>query len=57
VHGHQTPGGVQGGVIHATALLLVYLSDTCVTLRRVGPMALIELRKPWAACWADRYPD
>jgi len=43
VHGHQTPGGgFQGGVILATALLLVYLSDTYVTLRRVGPMALIE---------------
>jgi multicomponent Na+:H+ antiporter subunit B len=44
IHGHQTPGGgFQGGVILATALLLVYLSDTYVTLRRVGPMALIEL--------------
>jgi multicomponent Na+:H+ antiporter subunit B len=43
VHGHQTPGGgFQGGVILATALLLVYLSDRYVTLRRVGPMALIE---------------
>jgi multicomponent Na+:H+ antiporter subunit B len=42
-HGHQTPGGgFQGGVILATALLLVYLSDQYVTLRRVGPMALIE---------------
>jgi multicomponent Na+:H+ antiporter subunit B len=44
IHGHQTPGGgFQGGVILATALLLVYLADTYVTLRRVGPMALIEL--------------
>jgi multicomponent Na+:H+ antiporter subunit B len=43
-HGHQTPGGgFQGGVILATALLLVYLSDQYITLRRVGPMALIEL--------------
>jgi multicomponent Na+:H+ antiporter subunit B len=43
-HGHQTPGGgFQGGVILATALLLVYLSDQYVTLRRVGPMALIEV--------------
>jgi multicomponent Na+:H+ antiporter subunit B len=43
VHGHQTPGGgFQGGVILATALLLVYLSDQYVTLRRVGPMGLIE---------------
>jgi multicomponent Na+:H+ antiporter subunit B len=43
VHGHQTPGGgFQGGVILATALLLVYLSGEYVTLRRVGPMPLIE---------------
>jgi multicomponent Na+:H+ antiporter subunit B len=43
IHGHQTPGGgFQGGVILATALLLVYLSDQYVTLRRVGPVALIE---------------
>jgi multicomponent Na+:H+ antiporter subunit B len=42
-HGHQTPGGgFQGGVILATALLLVYLTDRYVALRRVGPMALIE---------------
>jgi multicomponent Na+:H+ antiporter subunit B len=44
IHGHQTPGGgFQGGVILATALLLVYLSDQYVTLQRVGPMALIEM--------------
>jgi multicomponent Na+:H+ antiporter subunit B len=44
IHGHQTPGGgFQGGVILATALLLVYLSDQYVTLRRVGPPALNEL--------------
>ena len=44
VHGHQTPGGgFQGGVILATALLLVYLSGEYVTLQRVGPMPLIEL--------------
>jgi multicomponent Na+:H+ antiporter subunit B len=43
-HGHQTPGGgFQGGVILATALLLVFLSDQYVTFRRVGPMSLIEL--------------
>jgi multicomponent Na+:H+ antiporter subunit B len=43
IHGHQTPGGgFQGGVILATALLLVYLTDRYVTLQRVGPMALIE---------------
>jgi multicomponent Na+:H+ antiporter subunit B len=44
IHGHQTPGGgFQGGVILATALLLVYLCDQYVTLQRVGPTALIEL--------------
>jgi multicomponent Na+:H+ antiporter subunit B len=43
VHGHQTPGGgFQGGVILATALLLVYLSDRYAALRRVGPIWLIE---------------
>jgi len=42
-HGQLTPGGgFQGGVILATALLLVFLSDQYITLRRVGPMALIE---------------
>jgi multicomponent Na+:H+ antiporter subunit B len=50
VHGHQTPGGgFQGGVILATALLLVYLSDTYVTLTRVGPMALIEFAEALGA--------
>jgi multicomponent Na+:H+ antiporter subunit B len=50
VHGHQTPGGgFQGGVILATALLLVYLSDTYVTLLRVGPMALIEFAEALGA--------
>jgi multicomponent Na+:H+ antiporter subunit B len=43
-HGHQTPGGgFQGGVILATALLLVYLSADYMTMRRVGPIGLIEL--------------
>jgi multicomponent Na+:H+ antiporter subunit B len=36
-------------VILATALLLVYLSDTYVTLRRVGPMALIEFAEALGA--------
>jgi multicomponent Na+:H+ antiporter subunit B len=44
IHGHQTPGGgFQGGVILATALLLVYLCDQYRTLRRVGPLWLIEV--------------
>jgi multicomponent Na+:H+ antiporter subunit B len=43
VHGHQTPGGgFQGGVILATGLLLTYLSADYLTMRRVGPTALIE---------------
>jgi len=43
-HGHQTPGGgFQGGVILATGLLLTYLSADYLTMRRVGPTALIEL--------------
>jgi multicomponent Na+:H+ antiporter subunit B len=42
-HGHQTPGGgFQGGVILATALLLIYLSSDYITMRRVGPPELIE---------------
>lgn len=43
-HGHLTPGGgFQGGVILATALLLVYLSSDYMTMRAVGPTSLIEL--------------
>jgi multicomponent Na+:H+ antiporter subunit B len=43
-HGHQTPGGgFQGGVILATALLLIYLSTDYATMRQVGPVELIEL--------------
>jgi multicomponent Na+:H+ antiporter subunit B len=38
VHGHLSPGGgFQGGVVLATAALLVYLSGEYVTLRRVSP--------------------
>jgi multicomponent Na+:H+ antiporter subunit B len=44
LHGHQTPGGgFQGGVILASALLLTYLSDRYTTLRRVGPLPILEL--------------
>jgi multicomponent Na+:H+ antiporter subunit B len=43
-HGHQTPGGgFQGGVILATALLLIYLSADYMTMRAVGPLWLLEL--------------
>ncbi|MEA2455631.1 MAG: multicomponent Na+:H+ antiporter subunit [Thermoleophilaceae bacterium] len=43
-HGQLTPGGgFQGGVILATALLLIYLSADYMTMRAVGPSSLIEL--------------
>ena len=46
VHGHLTPGGgFQGGVIAATALLLVYLGSDYATMRRLRPMALVETAK------------
>jgi multicomponent Na+:H+ antiporter subunit B len=42
-HGHLTPGGgFQGGVVLATAALLVYLSGEYVTLRRVSPEVLTD---------------
>jgi multicomponent Na+:H+ antiporter subunit B len=42
-HGHLTPGGgFQGGVIGATALLLVYLGSDYPTMQRLRPMALVE---------------
>jgi multicomponent Na+:H+ antiporter subunit B len=49
-HGHQTPGGgFQGGVILATALLLVYLSADYMTFRAVGPTWLVELAEGMGA--------
>ncbi|MGH7904082.1 MAG: MnhB domain-containing protein [Candidatus Dormibacteraceae bacterium] len=42
-HGQLTPGGgFQGGVILATAVLLVYLAGEYVVLRRVSPLAAME---------------
>jgi multicomponent Na+:H+ antiporter subunit B len=42
-HGHLTPGGgFQGGVVLATAALLVYLSGEYVTLRRVSPQVATD---------------
>ena len=39
-----TPGGgFQGGVILATALLLVYLAGELLALRRARPIPLVEL--------------
>jgi multicomponent Na+:H+ antiporter subunit B len=49
-HGPQTPGGgFQGGVILATALLLIYLSADYTTMRAVGPRWLIELAEGMGA--------
>ena len=45
-HGHLTPGGgFQGGVIGATALLLVYIGGEYMALRRVRPLMLVEVAK------------
>jgi multicomponent Na+:H+ antiporter subunit B len=45
-HGHLTPGGgFQGGVIGASALLLVYIGGEYVALRRLRPLTLVELAK------------
>jgi multicomponent Na+:H+ antiporter subunit B len=45
-HGHLTPGGgFQGGVIGATALLMVYIGGEYVALRRVRPLTLVEVAK------------
>jgi len=43
-HGHLTPGGgFQGGVILASGLLLVYLSEEYMAFRRVRPITGIEI--------------
>jgi multicomponent Na+:H+ antiporter subunit B len=43
-HGHLTPGGgFQGGVVLATALLLVYLAADYSVLRKVAPFSLVEV--------------
>jgi multicomponent Na+:H+ antiporter subunit B len=45
-HGPVTPGGgFQGGVVAATALLMVYLGGEYVALRRVRPLPLVEIAK------------
>jgi multicomponent Na+:H+ antiporter subunit B len=45
-HGHLTPGGgFQGGVIAATALLLVYLGGDYAAMRRVRPLGLVTAAK------------
>jgi multicomponent Na+:H+ antiporter subunit B len=43
-HGHLTPGGgFQGGVVLATALLLVYLAGEYSVLRKAAPLSLVEV--------------
>jgi multicomponent Na+:H+ antiporter subunit B len=50
MHGHLTPGGgFQGGVIAATALLLVYLGSDYETMRRLRPRAMVETAKAGGA--------
>jgi multicomponent Na+:H+ antiporter subunit B len=45
-HGHLTPGGgFQGGVIAATALLLVYLGGDYAAMRRLRPLGLVSSAK------------
>jgi multicomponent Na+:H+ antiporter subunit B len=45
-HGHLTPGGgFQGGVIAASALLLVYLGSDYPTMQRLRPLPLVETAK------------
>jgi multicomponent Na+:H+ antiporter subunit B len=49
-HGHLTPGGgFQGGVIAATALLLVYLGSDYATMQRLRPLSLVETAKAGGA--------
>jgi multicomponent Na+:H+ antiporter subunit B len=46
MHGHLTPGGgFQGGVIAASALLLVYLGGDYTAMRRVRPLSLVSTAK------------
>jgi multicomponent Na+:H+ antiporter subunit B len=52
-HGPITPGGgFQGGVVAATALLMVYLGGEYVAVRRVRPLGLVEVTK---ACGAGAF--
>jgi multicomponent Na+:H+ antiporter subunit B len=45
-HGQLTPGGgFQGGVIAASALLLVYLGSDYATMRRLRPLTLVDTAK------------
>ena len=49
-HGHLTPGGgFQGGIILATALILVSLAGRYPAMRRVRPVPLVELAEAGGA--------
>ena len=49
-HGHLSPGGgFQGGVVLATAALLVFLSGEYVTLRRISPEVLLDVAEATGA--------
>jgi multicomponent Na+:H+ antiporter subunit B len=44
VHGHLTPGGgFQGGVILASAPLMVYLAGRYITFRQISPKGLLDV--------------
>ena len=52
-HGQLTPGGgFQGGVVAASALLLVFLGGEYMALERVRPVKLVEIAK---ACGAGAF--
>jgi multicomponent Na+:H+ antiporter subunit B len=43
-HGHLTPGGgFQGGVVLASALLMVFAAGQMIGVRRLRPIPLVEL--------------
>jgi multicomponent Na+:H+ antiporter subunit B len=45
-HGHLTPGGgFQGGLVAASALMLVFLTGRYLAYRRVSPIAMVDLAK------------
>jgi multicomponent Na+:H+ antiporter subunit B len=50
VHGHLTPGGgFQGGVVLASAFVLVHVAGRYLTLKRVRPMPLVEVAEAGGA--------
>jgi multicomponent Na+:H+ antiporter subunit B len=50
VHGHLTPGGgFQGGVVLASAFVLVHVAGRYLILKRVRPMPLVEITEAGGA--------